>query len=221
MNHLWRLLVLLGCGWGAILSAAAQTAPVNVAVEIWAVPEALWQTTWAGQDKEAQALHEKLAVAVNAGQVEREVAAEIQVPDSGKKVWKQGEEKKFTRNWEPAERPEDPLQPKETETRFIGTVIEASLAKAEDPQAVEIELKISHDLSPSVLLPINYANAATGKDREKFSVAYPRFEKLEWQGRLGLQSQWRLATQIFRPQREGSEAASATRYFIFIQRPGA
>ena len=46
------------------------------------------------------------------------------------------------------------------------------------------------------LLDNNYANAATGPERDRLSVEYPQFEKVEWHGEVTVWQEWRLVANV-------------------------
>lgn len=194
--------------------------PGGVELEILAVPEALWQAKFEGPFQEHSVLRQRLDEEVAAGVVKREAVAHFTFSKEGPLTSKQGEEKAFAGGWQ-SDRPGEKMKPVDLKKRFIGTVVEIAPIDVLEDGRLPVLLKLSHDLAPPVMQRINYANAATGKERDCLSVEYPRFEKLEWEGKILLSQQWRLVTRVLRPQREVADAAPAMRYLVFIKRTEA
>ena len=189
----------------------------EVEVVMFAVPEAHWQTKFEGQFKEHPALWKQLDDEANRERIERPLEMKCLLIGGEPVVQRRGEDKEFVEGWVPQF---DSIMPTEKTHRFIGTTVELTRRDSMKPdQPMRVMINLEHHLSPPIMQRINYANAAVGAERDKLSVEYPQFEKIEWKGEAVVWPEWRLVANILRPQREGAGAVPAMRYILFIKRP--
>lgn len=211
-------LVLLWVGWGSNLYGQAASAGHGVHVVMYELPEPLWQAEFEGQFPEHAALQKKLEEESAAGRVKKPVNSQVRTSVAEPGVKTKGEEQSFVCGWDTREKGR--ATPLETSTRFIGTKIKVEDLSSTDEDKLLVMMKLEHHLAAPQMYKINYANAATGEERDKLSVEYPKFERLEWQGQLSVGHQWRQVANVLLPPRDDTEAAAdARRFLIFIKRP--
>ena len=200
------VLLLLGLCCSTVRGADEQ----RVVVTMFALTDEAWRLVSQQHDELHQRLWQHLDTEAKAGRVQRIVSADMKLHAEQTVEWREGREMAYAECWQADEKAK--VQPQKISKRFVGTLIKATL---DSPQ---VALVFSHDLSAPVMRPINYAVAAAGAERDKMAVAYPQFDKLEWQGTLAL-TPWphRLVASFFQPARHGTDAMPAMRYVLFIQ----
>lgn len=212
MNPVQRIVVVVWLGWGWLCHAQTMTVGQGVEVVMYELPETLWQAEFEGQFQENPALCKRLEAAAEEGRIQRPLSSQLRFSAEGTAVYQKGAEQAFVTGWD-ADTPEE-VKPFGTLPRFIGTRMEVQDEGLTDSGKQMVIVKLEHHLAPPAMYKINYANAATGAERERLSVEYPQFEKLEWEGRLSIWHLWRLVVNVHRPAGE----APAMRYLVFIKR---
>lgn len=205
-------LMAVGLTLIALGSLQAQTAAPQVELVMHAVPETVWQTKFEGPWLD----HSELKKRLDAEGAKPLFSVKGILAFDTPFVWRQGAEREFAEGWET--RDQDPAVPTRLLKRFVGTTVEWQQEHVTEQGKFQVILKWVHHLSPPKMRRISYANAAQGAERDKLSVEYPRFEAIEWEGRLAVTQQWRLVTQVLRPAGIEAEAAPTMRYLVFIKR---
>ncbi len=193
-------------------SLQAQTAAPQVELVMHAVPETIWQAKFEGPLQD----HPDLKKRLDAEGIKPLFSVKGVLAFDTPFVWRQGAEREFAEGWET--RDQEPAVPTRLLKRFVGTTVEWQQEHVTEQGKFQVILKLVHHLAPPKMRRISYANAAQGAERDKLSVEYPRFEAVEWEGRLAVSQQWRLVTQVLRPAGIEAEAAPAMRYLVFIKR---
>lgn len=208
-------LVLFWVGWGSTFYSQAAAAGQGVHVVMYELPETLWQAEFEGRFLEPAALQKRLEEEFTQGRVKKPVSSLVSTA-AGVAVETKGEEPTFVTGWETREKGR--AIPTDTTTRFVGTLIVVEDKGITDRDPGQVTMKMEHHFAPPTMYKINYANAATGAERDKLSVEYPQFDKLEWQGQLSVGPRWRQVASVLRPASEKPGVAPAMRYLIFIKR---
>lgn len=199
-----------------LIQVRAEPAGRTLAVVMYALPETTWQAKFEGQFQEHPALVKRLEEERRAGGLQPLFAMEATLAGDKPVVWKQGAEQEFAEGWET---PEDvPAIPRRLVKRLVGTRVEIQQDGTTEEGNPQVILKLEHHITPPKMQRISYANAATGAEREKLSVESPKFEKIEWQGKLAVWPQWRLVTSVLRLPGPEAGAGPAMRYVVFIKR---
>ncbi len=207
---------MLSLWLGTVVSSCGGPSRGEVEVMMFAVPEAVWLAKFEGQLKEHPMLWKQLDEEARAGRVERPVEMKCKLAGDEPFEKRVGGEKEFVESWRKDGAAKEVKQDRVTR-RFIGTVIRLQLqSDMREDAPLRVTMKLEHHIAPPVMRRINYANAATGAERERLSVEYPQFEKIEWNGVISVRHEWRLVTQLLRPQGDGG---NAMRYLVFIKRP--
>ena len=201
-----------------LLGAVAQPAPVEVEVALFAVPEATWQARYEGKFAEHPALWLRLHGDAVAGQVIQPVDFKFRLVEGEPITQRRGSEQEFVEGWRTWHSPGSEAVPDRKTRRFVGTSVELTQQATSEPGPLSVTMNFEHHLAEPTMHRINYANAATGAERDRLSVKYPNFETVEWRGELFVSREWRLATNLLRPQPAGSVVVPATRYLLFIKR---
>ncbi|MBB5038359.1 hypothetical protein [Prosthecobacter dejongeii] len=188
----------------------AQTAAPQVELVMHAVPETIWQAKFEGPLQDHPELKKRLQTEGIKPLFSVKGILAFDTPF----VWRKGAEREFAEGWET--RHQDPAVPTRLLKRFVGTTVEWQQEHATEQGKFQVILKLIHHLASPKMQRISYANAAQGAERDKHSVEYPRFDVIEWEGRLAVSQQWRLVTQVLRPA--GTESDLAMRYLVFIKR---
>lgn len=214
MTLTWHFLrVALGV---VLLMGQVLAAPVEVELVMYEVPEAVWQAKFEGQFQEHPALKKRLEEEMQAGGLRQILAVKGAVAEDEPWIWQQGQEMEFAEGWETPEH--SPAIPASRKKRFVGSAVELLHEGITEGGRLQVSLKLEHHLNPPKMRRINYANAATGAEREKLSVEYPQFDQIEWEGKLTLWQHWRQVTSLLRLSGPETGAGPAMRYVVFIKR---
>ncbi|HYF37299.1 MAG TPA: hypothetical protein VD994_18505 [Prosthecobacter sp.] len=206
-------------GWGAIATSfGEEPARAEVEVTLFAVPEALWQARFEGRFHEDPALYLRLYGDAAAGRVEQPADFKFRLVGGDPVTQRKGADKDFAEGWRTWRGFNSPPVPEKQTHRFIGTSVELAQEPTSAPGALRLRVNLEHHLAEPAMKRFNYANAATGAERDRLAVEYPEFEKIEWQGKISVWREWRLVGNMLRPQPAVSPAMTAIRYLIFIKR---
>jgi hypothetical protein len=206
MRTSWRLWLLLCEGLIFTLQGGAQEAVTQVTVRITAVKESDWQREQA-KPANADGLRERL-------QARTLVELSGAVKEDTPTLLSSGHERGIVTEWG-FDRAKDEVVAKKTAQELIGTELRLQQEPPKNQaDATRISLTLTHDLSPPQSFSIPYANAAVGAEREKRSVAAPRFERLRWQGEVLVGVKERMIA-TFRPANDAS-----TRIVVFFKGSG-
>jgi hypothetical protein len=186
--------------------ASAQDAANKVVVTITTVKESDWQREMANVTSKT-ALRSRL-------QARTLVELTGEIKESGETVLRSGQERGIVTQWDFAKESNDVVAEK-TIQELIGTEVRLKkVPPTADANEPRLGIALTHDLQPPQLQSMTYATAATGAERDKFSVTAPRFDRLRWQGEVLPSKDERLLTS-FLPAGDAD-----TRVAVFIQGGG-
>jgi hypothetical protein len=207
-----------------MLAVAASTAeePLRSEVEVtmFVLPENVWQARFDGKFLEHPALWLGLNGDAAAGRVEMPVDFKFRLVRDEAVVQRKGSDTKFAETWETWRHPDFRAYPTQTTTRFVGTAVELAQEETSEGGPLRVKLNLEHHVAPPTMKRFNYANAATGPERDRLSVEYPQFEKVEWHGEVTVWQEWRLVANVLHlPVVTSAKAATPpTRFLLFIKR---
>jgi hypothetical protein len=199
---------------------AAEFPRSEVEVTMFAVPEKMWQERFEGKFQEHPALWLRLNGDAASGLLAMPVDFKFRLVGDEAVVQRKGEEQKFVESWRTWRFADSEARADKTTTRFIGTSVQLAQEETSQPGPLRLKLDLEHHVAPPTMRRINYANAATGAERNRLSVEYPQFEKVEWHGELTVWREWRLVANLLHLPvvAEPKPAGPPTRYLIFIKR---
>ncbi len=201
----------------AISSVQANPPDLTVEVTLFAVPETIWRDSYEGKFVEASALWNHLNAETKPGGVQKPVSLTCPLHGSEPITKRVGTAQSYATGWTSNGLTTPPTVARSKE-RFIGTLLTLNREGSATDQP-QIKLVIEHHLAPPVMHSINYANAATGTERDRLAIEYPEFQQLNWQGVTSVGTDWRLLTNALFPQNNDAKAdAPAMRYLLFIKR---
>ncbi len=203
MNAFPRRLSVLVFWLACAAGYAAEPFKVTTEVVMLALPETEWQSAYAGKTPVWAKLWESQAT--------RLFDIKSQLTGDEESEVRHGADKEFAESWEDKEG-NGVVKPGRTVKRFVGTRVRLQCINRR-----RVALKLEHDLAPPVMRLHNYAHTAEGAERDKLSVEYPQFDKVEWKGEITISPEWRLVTQFLRPQGEEPGAPPGMRYLVLIK----
>ncbi|MDB6072830.1 MAG: hypothetical protein JWO89_470 [Verrucomicrobiaceae bacterium] len=205
MNRWWLLI--------SLMLPAAQVRAADVWVTLLRCPEEHWQQKLAETKPDAAKLltlagaHDGMEVAVQV-RLETENAKPVR--------WTEGKEMEFTAGWISDGDP-FALKPRAKEKRWMGTVIEATVERFEDEEAVEVALNLRHDTAAPTWTEFTYpVSTVVDPPKQKTPLKLPQFRRIEWQGRI--------SSKHLKPVLAGSllvaspedKADKSTRWFVIV-----
>lgn len=192
---------------GALCVMAADKAETQVKVVLFSLPESVWQKNLEGQYHGHQDLFLRLEKHQLQNEAQRPVDVVCHLKPDEPFEWKLGQTRKFTTGWQVLDRAKGlGVEPRTFEDRFVGTTLRIDDAWVRSNGAFSLELALEHHTAPPAMRRINYAQAVEGADRDRHSVEYPEFTKLEWKGKVTVTPAWQLVAQmLYAPEAEEPE----------------
>lgn len=225
MPQLMRRLFLpgLALSWafGTAVPAVMAADLTDVRVVLFSLPETVWQAKLADQQLSSADLHTRLEALVATREAQCPIDARCTLKDDGEPLtWKRGGMRQFTTAWNVLERGKGlGVTPAQHEERFIGSSLTFEDAAVRSDGTLRVELALLHHTAPPGMRRFNFAQAAEGAERDRLSVEYPEFARLEWRGKLSLTPGWQLVTQALHDAEDklaGGKAPLPRRHLLFI-----
>ncbi len=174
--------------WLAFRSGTAEPAPPRLRLQLFVIPEALWQAKLKDQHRDAADLCDRLLHHSRQQPPEARLAVDQEITlkgDLSPLDWQRGGTRQFTTGWQvTGGTPE--VRPQASAGRFVGTRASLTEIHFTDDHRLAFDLEFEHHTAPPGMRRINFANAAEGAERDRLSVEYPEFHKLEWRGGVSL-----------------------------------
>lgn len=224
MRPLMRRLFLYGLALSGALGTAAPAFAADLAevrVMLFSLPETVWQAKLAEQQLGAPELHTRLEALVATREAQCPIDTRCTLKDDGEPLtWKRGGIRQFTTAWQVLERGKGlGVTPKKHEERFIGSTLTFEDAAVQSDGTLRVELALLHHTASPGMRRINFAQAAEGAERDRLSIEYPEFARLDWRGKISLTPGWQLLTQVLHDAEDkldGGKALLPRRHLLFI-----
>lgn len=225
MPLLMRRLFLpgLALSWALVTAVPAAVAAdlTDVRVMLFSLPETVWQAKLAEQHLGAPELHTRLEAMVATREAQCPIDARCTLKDDGEPLtWKRGGIRQFTSSWNVLERGKGlGVTPAKHEERFIGSTLTFEDAAVQSDGTLRVKLALYHHTGSPGMRRFNFALAAEGAERDRLSVEYPEFARLDWSGKISLTPGWQLVTQSLHDPEDklpGEKAPLPRRHLLFI-----
>ncbi|MGV3661355.1 MAG: hypothetical protein ACO1TE_14300 [Prosthecobacter sp.] len=207
--------IFLPCLWLGLCMVSPASAAERAKVVLFAVPETIWQAKLEGQFRDHTDLWTRLEERVREREAERPVHVLCELKSDAPFAWKHGETRKFTTGWQVIGG-KPGVKPERFADQFVGTTLSIENTGVQPDGTVGLELALEHHITPPSMRPLNFAQAAEGAERDRLSVEYPNFSKLEWRGKVSLGHACRLVAQVLQAPGNRESKDPAQRYLLFI-----